>query len=211
MTRQRAETPTLTDVIKSAIEGTLADVHTMLPGEIVSFDVSTGKATVKILTKRKLESGTIVEIPPIQGVPIIFSRTEKAIIYVPITAGDKCMLLFSERSLDGWKNSGSSYDPQDKRKHHLSDVVAIPGMYSFADSPIPTVLDSTSILIENDKTRIRLKPDGKVKISNKLTQVELVKTVNDTLVTLIAEPFILNKQVLSQLQTLLLTMLDLEP
>lgn len=211
MTRQRIETPTLTDVIKSAIEGRLADVHTMLPGEFISFDPLTGKATVKILTKRKLENGSVIEIPPIQGVPVHFIRTEKAVIYVPITAGDKCMLLFSERSLDGWKKSGSSYDPQDKRKHHLSDVVAVPGLYSFSGSQIQTQFDAKSILIENDKSRIRLKPDGKVKITNKLTQVELVKTVNDTLVTLIAEPFILNKQVLSQLQTLLLTMLDLEP
>lgn len=211
MSRTRQETPTLTDVIKTAMETRLTDLHVMLPGEFVSFDASTGKASAKVLIKRKFEDGTTVELPLLKDIPVQMPRTESAIIYIPIKAGDKCMLLFSERSLDAWKKQSGSQDPQDRRKHHLSDAVAVPGLYSFIDPQLVGILDQNSILIENDKTRIRLKPDGRVKILNKLTQAELILILHTALLDIVAEPFILNKGLFSTLATQIQTMLDLEP
>ena len=211
MTIQRSETPTLSEVMRSAIEARVTDIHTMLPGEFLSFDATTGKAKVKALIKKKFEDGEVLEIPPMDEVPVLFQRTEKSIIYVPIKAGDKCMIMFSERSLEAWKKFGGSQDPRDRRKHHLSDAVAIPGLYSFAEPSQLTPNDLESILIENDKTRIRLKPDGKIKILSKVQQVEIIDTINRTLLALIGEPFILNKGTYSELQTKLLTVLDLDP
>lgn len=207
--RDRHETPTLTDVIKSAVESRLTDLHVMLPGEFVSYDPLTGKASVKALIKRKFEDDKLVELPLMANVPVMLPRTALATIYIPIAAGDKCMIIFAERSLDAWKKFGGAQDPQDRRKHHLSDAVAIPGLYPFADAPLITADDVSSIVVENDKTRIRLKPDGKVKILNKTSNAEVIKVINDTLLDLIAEPFILNKSLFTTLRTQILTMLDL--
>lgn len=209
MTRKRQESATLADVIKQAIEARMTDVHVMLPGEFVSYDPLTGKASIKALIKRKLESGTLFELPLMDGVPVLMPRTAESTIYIPIKAGDKCMIMFAERSLDAWKTMGGSQDPQDRRKHHLSDAVAVPGLYSFAEPPLITANDVESIVIENKISRVRLKPDGKIKILNKTTQAELVNTVYTTLVDLIAEPFILNKSLFTLLKTQIETMLDL--
>lgn len=206
----RNETPTLEDVIKLALEARLLDLHTSLPGEFVSFDPATGKASVKALLKRKI-GDSVVELPLLKDIPVIFPRTKKAVIYFPIEKGDGCQIIFQERSIDQWKKAGGSQDPQDKRKHHLSDAIAVPGLFSFTEKLSLTNFDYKSIVIQNENTRIRLKPDGKVKILNKLTNAELLKIVNDTLTDLLAEPFILNKGLFSLLQTQLLTMLDLEP
>lgn len=211
MTIKRQETPTLSDVINKAIDAKLTEVHTMLPGEFLSYDVTTGKASAKALVKRKFEDGTILELPVLANIPVIMPRTATSIIYIPIKAGDKCMLIFSERSLDAWKKYTGSQDPQDRRKHHLSDAVAVPGLYSFVEPSQITETDKNSIVIENDLTRIRLKPDGKVKILNKTSAAELIKITYDTLTDLAAEPFILNKGLFTLLQQQILTMLDLEP
>ena len=213
MTMERQETPTLTDIIRTAIEARLTDLHVMLPGEFTDYDVSTGKAKVKLSIKRKFEDGSIVELPVIANVPVQMPRTASSVIYVPIAAGDKCMVVFSERSLDAWKKFGGSQDPQDRRKHHLTDAVAIPGLYPFSDTPLIKEVDKNSIVLLNDKTKIRMKPDGKIQIKNTALPLgaELVKTTYDTLTDLIAEPFILNKGLFTQLQLQLFTMLDLEP
>ena len=89
MTMERQETPTLTDIIRTAIEARLTDLHVMLPGEFTDYDVSTGKAKVKLSIKRKFEDGSIVELPVIANVPVQMPRTASSVIYVPIAAGDK--------------------------------------------------------------------------------------------------------------------------
>ena len=49
----RDRTPGLTQVIENAINKKLFDVHTALPGEIISYDASTNLAVIQPMIKRK--------------------------------------------------------------------------------------------------------------------------------------------------------------
>lgn len=154
------ETPNLEQILQTAIEGRLVDFHTMLPGEIVSYDPAKKKASVKIVLKRKYAAdGSVKELPVIPSVPVVHPRTKDAIIHLPVKAGDKCMVLFAERSLDIWKKFGGTVDPQDARKFHLSDAVAVPGLYSFADAI--EVDKPDALTIKNDQGVIEVFADGK--------------------------------------------------
>lgn len=159
------ETPTIEQVIRAAIEARVVDMHTMLPGEFVSYDPTLQKADVKLCIKRKYVSGKVVELPVIVGVPVLHPRTEKSYIHLPIKVGDKCMVVFSERSIDSWKKSGGCVDPRDSRKFHLSDAVAIPGLYSFAE-PIE-VENPDDLTLVNDQAVVELLSGGKFRLRKK--------------------------------------------
>lgn len=157
------ESPSLAKVLKDAIESRLVDVHTAMPGVIVSYDSSKQQAQVQPSLQRKFAGGTVSALPPISNVPVVHPRGGTASILLPIAAGDPCLLIFSERSLDNWKSQGGISDPADTRKHHLSDAFCIPGGSAFNGS---VAGDSSDLIIKNGTSVITIKPSGKFKVSN---------------------------------------------
>lgn len=152
------DTPTLAQVIKQAIEARLCDVHVSLPGRILSYDKSTNKAKVQLEVKRTYISGESVDIPPLVDVPVWWPRAGKSFLHLPLRAGHKVQVIFSERSIEEWKQNGSGVAPLSTRKFSLSDAWALPGGYPFSD---PAPGDDTDALFVNDKAEARLTPSGK--------------------------------------------------
>ncbi len=156
-------TPTMAEIIRSAIDARLAEVHTMLPGRIESFDADTQKADVTPMLKRiqKADEGEIVEdIPVIPAVPVVFPRAGNGYkITFPVVAGDRCMLVFCERSIDNYQLRGggevsgatSRYeaeDPESFQMHDLSDPVAVLGWYP--DTETISAVDADGMVIGKD-------------------------------------------------------------
>lgn len=139
-------TPELADIIRQAIEDRLAEVHVMLPGRIDAYDAATQKADVEPLIKRlqRTVDGEIREdLPIIPGVPVAFPRAGGFKITMPVNAGDRCMLVFCERSTEayqiGQERKGTSdlilqTDPQTFEMHNLTDAVAVMGWYNDAEA-----------------------------------------------------------------------------
>ena len=140
-------TPDLADIIRQAIEDRLADLHVMLPGRIASYDATTQKADVEPLIRRLQSTvdGEIAEdLPVIPGVPVVFPRTQTFRITMPVAVGDRCMLIFCERSTetyqlgDGRRGDDSTLikqsDPGTFEMHGLTDPVALLGWYNDAEA-----------------------------------------------------------------------------
>lgn len=139
-------TPELADVIRQAIEDRLAEVHVMLPGRIDAYDAATQKADVEPLIRRvqRTFDGEISEeLPIIPGVPVVFPRAGGFKLTMPVNAGDRCMLVFCERSTEtyqiGQERQGSSAlikqtDPGTFESHNLTDAVALMGWYNDAEA-----------------------------------------------------------------------------
>lgn len=137
-------------------------LHTCLPGRVVSFDTQTGKAAIQPEVKSKL-SGEFVSLPQINNVPIMFFRAGGFRITMPVKQGDKVLILFTERSIDGWLEDGQNSGPRATHTHNLSDAIAIPGVYPFSDVP-PFDSDDTVIGKEDGSVEVRLKPNGEAVI-----------------------------------------------
>ena len=181
-------TPTFEQVIKNAIESKLIELHTALPGEILQYDVAKQVASIQLTIQRKTKDGVLIDIPVLNNVPIIHPRSGSSIIHLPLKTGDHVLVIFVERSIDIWKTQGGKTNPQDPRKHHYSDAVAIPGLYP-TNSPI-AVTNSDAVTVLNGKARLEVKadsfsfnhpnavinfnPDGTIKIQNKAGGVELM-------------------------------------
>ncbi len=122
----------------------------MLPGKIESYDADTQKADVRpmVLRSQNTADGELTEeIPVLPAVPVVFPRAGAFRVTFPINAGDRCVLVFSEQSIDNYQisQSDSPSDPELFQRHDLSDAIAIPGWYPDASALGATDSDDLSI------------------------------------------------------------------
>lgn len=125
--------PTLSEVLADAIAQGAAALRVSLPGEIVSFDAAEQTAQVRpLLSESHLKDGVEVELSLeiLNSVPVQFAGGGGFSETWPVKAGDPCLLIFSDRSIDQWFARGGAVEPKDSRRHHLSDGVAILGARS---------------------------------------------------------------------------------
>lgn len=169
MTRRREadRTPTLNEAIRLVLQQVLANIHTVMPAEVVEYDETNQTATVQPSLQRGYDDPTgevtVVNLPQIVNVPVAFPRAGSSWIHFPIAPGDAVMLVVAERSLDNWKAQGGISDPAGRRKFNLTDAVALPGGYSPANPFSPG--DSTGLEIRNGDNVIKISPTGQVSIT----------------------------------------------
>lgn len=167
---------------QAQIENRLSDLHTSLPAIIVSFDaeartVSAQPAIQRVFTDGEGLSGAI-NLPVCVDVPVVFPSGGGYEITFPVKEGDECLLVFSERCIDNWFDTGEPSPPADYRKHDLSDAFAIMGVRSFAnkkeisDAGMKIGSDDNRIVISEDS--IELGVDG---ATMTLTKDKLISSV----------------------------------
>lgn len=120
-------TPEDVERVKRLIWSQLADVHTTLPGKVISYDSDTGRATVRPALSKQLANGEILPPPDIVDVPVCWPVADggAAIVALPLKPGDGVKLSFSERALDTWLENGDS-TPWDPRMFDVTDCFATP-------------------------------------------------------------------------------------
>ena len=181
---------TITDAMRQAVLFQLYDVHTALPGQIVSYDHTKQKAAVQPCLKKSYLDGTVQEMPVLNNVPVIFPRAGAASLTFPVMPGDTCLLLFIERSTDLWKSVGGMVTPDDRRKFDLSDAVAMMGLMPFSENSLSE--NNEDVLLTFKDSNIRIKASGdiqietasKVAIGNASTEVlDIVSKILGILIT----------------------------
>ena len=105
-----------------------------LPGIIESYDPIANTCAVqpalKGQTADELGSFKSAPLPLLVDVPVVFPRGGGCTITFPIKSGDECLVVFSDRCIDFWWQSGGVQEPVDPRQHDLSDAFAIVGPQS---------------------------------------------------------------------------------
>ena len=64
----------LVNRIKETAQKAAEDIHTAVPGKILSYDPAKGQATVKPTMKFTTKGGNILDYPQITGVPVVFQQ-----------------------------------------------------------------------------------------------------------------------------------------
>lgn len=133
--------PTLHDLLKQGVRGAVAQVHTSMPGVVVSYNRDTQLASVQPAIKAAYahpDTGerTPYALPVIANVPVAFPQGGGFSMAWDLVAGDEVLLCFCERSTDEWKtHGGAGHETQDARRHDLQDAIALPQLRS-PSSPI---------------------------------------------------------------------------
>jgi len=125
---------------REVIDRALARINTCMPGVVQSFDTATQRAIVLPGVKLKIfldNSLSYLDLPPIVNVPVVFPFAGGFGCTLPVKAGDACLLVFSQRSIDNWLQSGGVQPPETDipgaRHHDLTDAIAIMGLAANPD------------------------------------------------------------------------------
>ncbi|QYD19253.1 translation initiation factor IF-2 [Klebsiella quasipneumoniae] len=114
----------------------MSAMRVSMPGIIQSFDPDAVTAVVQPAIKgaEQDESGAelSVNLPLLVDVPVIFPRGGGCTLTFPVKAGDECLVIFADRCIDFWWQSGGIQEPVDERMHDLSDAFCIVGPQSQA-------------------------------------------------------------------------------
>ncbi|HDK6941897.1 MAG: Gp138 family membrane-puncturing spike protein [Klebsiella pneumoniae] len=114
----------------------MSAMRVSMPGIIQSFDPDAVTAVVQPAIKglEQEESGAEVSVnlPLLVDVPVIFPRGGGCTLTFPVKAGDECLVIFADRCIDFWWQSGGIQEPVDERMHDLSDAFCIVGPQSQA-------------------------------------------------------------------------------
>ena len=107
-------------------------LHCALPGIVESYDSETQTAIIRPAVKHRLVSSraersgaegspSSVSLPLLRDVPVFMP------VPFDIHPGDACLLVFADRDIDAWFESGETEVPPSGRMHSLSDGFAFVG------------------------------------------------------------------------------------
>lgn len=125
------EVGTLGGLLNRFRDSLMAELRVSMPARVVAYDEAKQLVDVQPLlkeTRRDAAGKELVEdLPLLLSCPVVSPYRIRG----PIEKGDIVWVLFADRSIDQWLARGGrdAVDPVDPRRHHLSDAVAIPGVF----------------------------------------------------------------------------------
>lgn len=141
--------PGISQLLEDQKADIFANLNCVNIGKIESVNQSDQTVEIQLQIKRLAADGTSTAYPILVDCPYFVLQGGGAYIDMPIAAGDRCIVLFNDRCIDDWWDSGNVMDPPVNRKHSLSDGIAIVGI-----NPKPDALNH-----DGKKSRV-INPDG---------------------------------------------------
>ena len=134
MSDQNIVPPQLDDVFSTFKREILTTINCVQIGRIIS---ASKNQTVEIeLQVQRRNGDEIVNYPVLVDCPYFILQGGGGYIDMPVSPNDYCIVLFNDRNIDTWWDTSNVDVPRDRRKHSLSDGMALVGI-----NPRTNVLD----------------------------------------------------------------------
>lgn len=150
------------EAVEGHLDGRQAQIHTSMPGTIVSYNPQTMTATVQPALQvfhTKIDGTTEpVTMATISDVPVHFPGGGGHVLTFPVRQGDDCWLVFSERSIDNWFQHGGVQQPSDHRMHDINDPVCHVGVRSQPN--VPNNVSQNTVQLRSDDGNTLIDIDG---------------------------------------------------
>jgi hypothetical protein len=173
--------PDESSLYQHMIDAALSRLRVAAPGIIQSFNATKQTAEVKIAIREHLNiNGNLswVEIPLLVDVPVYFPRAGGYCLTVPVSAGDECLVIFSDFCIDAWWQSGGIQNQIDKRRHDLSDGFAIIGPTSqprkvsgYSTNSVQLRNEAKTAIVEINGTTINVTTSGTANVNGNTVNV----------------------------------------
>jgi len=152
----------LSEVLKTERDVIQSQLRVALPGIIQSFDPDTVTAVVQPAIRyieQDNDGGTSTsDYPLLVDVPVVFPRGGGCTLTFPVKPGDECLVIFADRCIDFWWQSGGVQEPVDSRMHDLSDAFAIVGPQSQAKKISGISASAVELRSDDGETKLSLNP-----------------------------------------------------
>jgi len=127
MSEQTINPPDLDDVLLELKNEIFANINCVQIGQIEK--VNTNQTVeIQIQVKRRVNGDITKDYPLLVDCPYFVLSGGGAFIDMPISKGDYCLILFNDRNIDNWWSTENVTEPADRRKHNLSDGIALVGI-----------------------------------------------------------------------------------
>lgn len=135
------------------------EIRVAMPAKVVSFDPLKQTIVAQPLIREKVIDRTTgdvqwVQLPQLLDVPVAFPQGGAFVLTLPVMAGDEVLIIFNDMCIDSWWTSGGIQNWNDRRRHDLSDAIAIPGINS-----TPNLIPAISTELAELRTK-----DGSVRL-----------------------------------------------
>lgn len=144
---ERADDPKI--ALDTAFRTFASTFWVALPAIVQSYDAAKGTVTVlpaiQFTALQEDGSRAPIELRPIPDVPVVVLGGGGFVATFPIQAGDEALVIFADRCIDAWWQSGKVSPQAELRMHSLSDGFAIIGPRSLPKA-IPNASPSSAQL-----------------------------------------------------------------
>lgn len=152
------QTPTLTEVLKLAIESRFESFFTTLVCRVLEYNNVTQQADLQPVTLVSVPNadGQLVPetLPVLANVPVAFPRGGKWFMSYQLEAGDSVLALVASRSFEDWRDTGLDLEAEDVRVNPLSAAVCIPCNIYPTDNPILNAIGNKMTIGHDDEAKI---------------------------------------------------------
>lgn len=159
-----------------AFAARMAEVHTILPGRVVSYDSATQRVDVRPMVRRpvpRADGGVLLEeLPIVRSVPVVLPGGGGFHVYIPLAAGDHVLLLCGDLDPARFLDTSEPSDPVDHRRHHLAHAFALPVVRPRADAIAPDPGPVVMVLGRESGPRVLISetPTPRIKAGANATQ-----------------------------------------
>jgi len=127
-------TPSPGELFKMVLATALTNLNVALVGKVLSYDASKQVADIQPVVKRLVPSGVsesevVEDLPTLPSVRVLTLRGGGFFLHFPLKPGDTVLVVCLDRDTAPWFRKGESSAPGDQRLHHLSNAIAIPGLF----------------------------------------------------------------------------------
>lgn len=159
----------LTEEIEKTARAVVDEVHTALPGKIISFDAKSCTATVEPYGKYITSDETELDYPAITEVPVMFPFCQKNNVGIafPVCKGDSCLIIISEVELDAWRSEAES---EGSLRFDLTSAIAIPGLMRGGSELAKDAISEKAVVIGTPGVKLTVSESGIVARGNLTVQ-----------------------------------------
>ena len=163
------------DVMTIAQDAIMARINCHNIGRIIEFDSTTQTCTVELMQIKQFNESYYTPAP-ITQVPLIIYGAGTGHITLPNPIGTYCLLLFLDRNIDNFMETGEQYVPETSRMHDFTDCVALTTFTTLAN-PLNNY-DENAISILNEKILEEVQSNSYVKIYGDSIKFKTSQTEN---------------------------------
>lgn len=166
------------DVMAIAQDAIMSRLNVHNIGRVLEFDPSTQLCTVELMQVKQFND-QYFNPAPITEVPLIMLGAGGGHITMPNPVSTICLLLFLDRNMDNFIETGEAYVPDTSRMHDFTDCVALTTFKSLANSL--ENYDEEAVTIFNEGLVEEIKKLSYIKIYPDNIKIESADGANITL------------------------------
>lgn len=152
------------------MDGLRANLWTAMPAIITRVDREKNTVNAQVSIRdwayNKLRFTGFVEIPELIDLPVVFPRGGGLVLTFPIAPGDETLVVFANRCIDAWWQSGGVQNPIEFRPNELSDGFALMGVFSVPNVPGGISSNSAQLRTTAGTTFVEVTAAGAVNITS---------------------------------------------